>query len=559
MQKLIRLILFFIISGFSNNLLSAQNTILEQSLLTQQSFDSFTTFSVIGVQNWYSSSIYGAVCSGYQAGQNFENEDWLISPTMNLTQTDNVKLTFNHTRGSASVLNVGVAEGWYKVFATSDYTGDPITTQWVELAGFNQNVPVTWQFISSGELLIPDEVKSENSRIAFRYISSAGQSATWEIKNVKVTGEPQATSPNAGVFKITNWNTEWLGCTQFGPTDETLQINNVAAAMLAMNSDIYCIQEVSNSVANPSIATLVSILGSDQWGGSIVPNNTGDCNQRQGIIYKKSRVQLVSSEELSNGVSAQGNSYFYNWSSGRYPSIYNVNLLAGSTIVPVSLVNIHAKAEDGNAMSYTRRLGGSQALKTILDVATYNTKNLVVIGDFNDYLIGTTSSSCGCTDSPFKNFVDDQTNYSAISQTLSNGTGTIPIIEHIIISNELSGNYIFNSAVREVSVSANISNFYNTTSNHLPISANFQFSVLGNSEFLQTQDNLLLIYPNPVKEELQFDAKRIDENFPVAIYDLTGRQIRCEKANANAIMVSSLPSGIYILKAGNRCGKFVKE
>ncbi len=559
MQKLTRMLLLVILSGFSVNIVRAQTNILDQSLLTQQSFDLFSTFSVTGTQTWNHSSTYGAVCSGYVAGQNYENEDWLISPIMNLTQTDNVKLTFNHTRGSAAVFNTGVAEGWYKVYATADYSGDPTSTQWVELTPYNQNVLVAWQYISSGELLIPDEVKSENSRIAFRYKSVAGQSATWEIKNVKVTGEPQATNPNAGVFKITNWNTEWLGCTQFGPIDETLQINNIATAMLAMNSDIYCIQEVSNTVATPTIATLVSLLGSDVWGGSIAPTNSGDCNQRQGIIYKKARVQLVSSEELSNGVPAQGNSYYYNWSSGRYPSLYNVNLLAGSTLVPLSLVNIHAKAEDGNAMSYTRRLGGAQALKTVLDGATYNAKNLIVIGDFNDYLTGTTSTACNCIDSPYKNFIDDPTDYSGITQSLTNTLGNSPIIEHMIISNELFGSYVSNSANRESSVSSSISDYYNTTSNHLPVSATFQFSVLGNTQFSPSSTSSLIVHPNPVKDELQFDFAGADKNTTVTICDITGRQIQSEKASHNTINVAALPAGVYLLKVGNHAAKFVKE
>lgn len=559
MQKLTRMLLLVILSGFSVNLVTAQTNILDQSLLTQQSFDTFTTFSVTGAQTWNHSFTYGAVCSGYVGGQNYENEDWLVSPIMNLTQTDNVKLTFNHTRGSAAVFNVGVAEGWYKVYATADYTGDPSSTQWVELTGFNQNVPVAWQYIASGELIIPDEVKSENSRIAFRYNSIAGQSATWEIKNVKVTGEPQATNPNAGIFKITNWNTEWLGCGQFGPTDEPLQINNIAAAMLQMNSDIYCIQEVSNTVVTPTIATLVSLLGSDVWDGTIAPANSGDCNQRQGIIFKKSRVQLVSSEELSNGVPAQGNSYYYNWSSGRYPSLYNVNLLAGSTLVPMSLVNIHAKAEDGNAMSYTRRLGAAQALKTVLDGATYNAKNLIVIGDFNDYLTGTTSTACNCIDSPYKNFMDDQTDYNGITQSLTNTLGNSPIIEHMIISNELFGSYVSSSANRETSVASSITDYYYTTSNHLPVSATFQFSVLSNEQFSPSSSSSLIVHPNPVKDELQFELTSSEKNETVAIYDLTGRQIRSEKSNHNAINVAALPASVYLIKVGNRWAKFVKE
>ncbi len=559
MKNYISLIVLLVVFGFGGNPLAAQTTIFEQSLLTQNSFNTFSTYNITGTQSWSFSSFYGAVCSGYESGQSFENEDWFVSPTINLSQTDNVKLTFNHARGSAAVLNVGVEQGYYKVFVTADFTGEPMTTQWVEL-GFNQAVTGAWQYVASGELVIPNEAKSENSRIAFRYISMAGQSATWEIKNVKVTGEPEATNPNSGLFKITNWNTEWLGCTLFGPTDENLQISNVAAAMLTMNSDIYCIQEVSNSVLNPSMETLVSLLGSDQWAGQIVPATADDCSQKQGIIYKKSKVEFVSAAQLSNGNASQGNSYYYNWSSGRFPALYNVNLVVGNTLVPISLVNVHAKAEDGNAMSYTRRLGGFDALKTILDGQNYNTKNVVIIGDFNDYPIGTASGSCGCTDSPFKNFIDDQSNYNCITQNIIDvGWGGNRIIENIIISDELLGNYVSNSASQEESVSQSIDNYYYTTSDHLPVSATLQFSTLANQQYSYTPRSAWAIYPNPVKDQLKFDASGIKNGFVTQIYDLTGRQIRFEKIDSNTLNVADLPSGIYILKAGDRHGRFVKE
>lgn len=538
----------------------SQTTILDETLLTQTSFSAFTSVSVTGSQTWRFSSSYGAFCNGYASGLNFENEDWLVSPSMNLTQTNNVKLTFSHTRGSAPVVNVGVAEGWYKVFATADYTGDPATTQWIELEGFNQTLPAAWQYVSSGELVIPEAAKSASSRIAFRYISSSAQSATWEIKNVKVVGEPQGSNPNVGLFKITNWNTEWLGCTTFGPVDESLQINNVAAAMLSMNSDIYCIQEVSNTASYPSINTIVSLLGSDQWEGRIVPSGTDDCDQRQGIIYKKARVQFVSATQLSTGNAAQGNSYYYNWTSGRFPALYNINLISGSNAVPLTLVNIHGKAEDGTAMSYTRRLGASESLKTILDGANYNSKNLIVIGDFNDYLIGTTSTACGCSTSPYQNFMDDTVNYKGITSNIidvDTNFGTHPIIENILISDELFSNYV-PQALQETSIPSLIANYYNTTSNHLPVSAKFQFAALSNADY-QYASSVVNVYPNPAKEYLKFDTTGLPNNAMAEIYDLTGRLMRCAHVAENAMNVSDLPSGIYIVKVAGRFGKFAKE
>lgn len=556
MKKCIRLTLVVILSAFGVNQLAAQITILDQSLLTQASFNTFTPVSVIGTQSWYFSSTYGAICSGYAAAQNNENEDWLISPTMDLALTNNTKLTFSHTRGSTPFVNVGVAQGWYKVYATANYSGNPATTTWIELTSVNQAITVGWQFVSSGDVSIPEAAKSANSRIAFRYQSSASQSATWEIKNVKVTADAPV-NPNTSDFKITNWNTEWLGCTSFGPTDETLQLNNVASAMLAMDSDIYCIQEVANLSTNPSIPALVALMGSDVWEGKIVYPSAVDCDQRQGIIYKKARVQFVYSAQLSSGSPAQGNSYFYNWSGGRYPARYDVNLVSGSNLVPLTIVNIHAKAEDGDAASYTRRLGASEALKTLLTGSTYNTKNLVLIGDFNDYLVGTTSTACSCTDSPYKNFMDDTANYTATSQYLNDARWNRPLIENILLSNELSANYVLNSSAQEVAATQSISNFFNTTSDHLPVSARFQFSTLATPSY--SVPTSFAIYPNPVTDELSFDGTLLEEDAVLTVYDLMGRQMRFQKVKGHTVNVATLPAGVYILKVGNRFGRFVKN
>lgn len=533
------------------NFLQAQTTILDQTLLTQASFNTFTPVSVVGAQTWTFSSIYGAVCTGYLAGQTYENEDWLISSAMNLVDINNVKLTFSHTRGPSNVMNVGLAQGYFKVFATANYTGNPTTTTWIELTEVNHTVPSQWQYISSGDLIIPEAAKSANSRFAFRYQSNNVATATWEIKNVKVTGEIPV-NPNMATFKITNWNTEWLGCTTFGPTDETLQLNNVAAAMLSMNSDVFCLQEVTNTLTEETFTNLVTLLGNDQWEGKLVPATTNDCEQRQGIIYKKARVQFVSSSLLNNGNAAQGNSYSYNWSSGRFPALYKLNLVSGANLVPLSVINIHAKSEDGDAMSYTRRLGASEGLKAILDTPPYNTQNVVLIGDFNDYLIGTTSNTCSCTVSPYQNFMNDTNRYLGLTQYLNGYHWNHELIENIMISNELSTSYVTNSAAQEVSSIVGISNYFNTTSDHVPVSATFQFSTLDNSEFAL---NTLAIYPNPVQDELSLGT----ELGNLVIYDMTGRKMHFEKTSATTLNVSALPSGVYILKSDKRSARFVKK
>ncbi len=561
-KKILLTILCAIFTG--TLLLHAQQVeILNESLLTSESFNRFTVVNRTGFQVWNLSTSYGAMISGFSGGQSYDNEDWLLTPELNLSGMNNVKLSFDHARGNAGAMNVGIAEGWYKVYATANYTGDVTTTTWIEIGGVN-HTSQAWNYVSSGELEIPAAAKSAVTRIAFRYISRNMESATWEIKNMMVWAG--TSSPPIGqteTFKITTWNSEWLGCTQNGPTDEDLQIYNIADAIRKMNPDIIAIQEVTQSSAFQSVNTLLSLLG-DEWGGNIVPYSTSDCSQNQGIIYKKSRVQFVNSSLMSNGSFAQGGSYSYNWSNGRYPALYNVKLLSGNNAFPVSLINIHAKASSDD-VSYTRRKGGAEGLKTILDGSAYNTKNVIIIGDFNDYLVGSQSLS---TVSPYNNFITDANNYKGITKDITGYHYGTRIVDNMIISNELFGNYVSNSAHEETILPQSDYSFYYTTSDHIPVSASFNIptSSTGIKNIIYTDtENLLKIYPNPAKDQIIIESgDLIIENEAIRILDISGRQVATAKLlNDKTMNVSTLSEGIYFVAVETTKGivtqKFVKK
>jgi len=276
-------------------------------------------------------------------------------------------------------------------------------------------------------------------------------------------------------LKVTTLNTEWLSCPTNGPDDDGLQVNNIASVIKTMQPDIIVLQEVGTSSDYATIDTLLSKLG-EAWGGSINATYFDNCGQNLGIIYRKTKIQLVSSSVLSSGMSSQGNSYYYNWSSGRYPVSYNVNIVDGTTQIPLTVVNLHAKAMSDES-SYTRRKGASEGLKAMLDGTAYNTRRMVVIGDFNDYLTGSQCYTCG--DSPYKNFMDDTENYRGLTSGLMNPYYSNPVIDNILISDELFDNYVSNSAFLEVSATNTISGYRYTTSDHTPISALFAFEVEG--------------------------------------------------------------------------------
>ena len=162
------------------------DAILNETLLTQTSFAKFTAYSVVGDQVWTLSTSYGAMVTGYLTNTSYANEDWLISPTMDLSGKTSVNLTFDHARGPAGSITVGVTEGYYTVWVTNNYSsGAPSTATWTQLTGLTLGT-TAWGYVSSGVLSFPTANLKANARFALKYISVDGASATWEVKNVVV-------------------------------------------------------------------------------------------------------------------------------------------------------------------------------------------------------------------------------------------------------------------------------------------------------------------------------------------------------------------------------------
>ena len=166
--------------------MNADNTVLSETLLTQESFDKFTTISVKGDQQWTLSKSYGAIMNGYSVNMTHPNEDWLISPALDLAGKDNAILSFEHCFGPASAIPTTEAEkAQYTIWISNDFTGDVQSATWTQLNGMMYGTTV-WQYVSSGNIEIPTNYLTENCRIAWKYVCEDA-SAQWEIKNVLVT------------------------------------------------------------------------------------------------------------------------------------------------------------------------------------------------------------------------------------------------------------------------------------------------------------------------------------------------------------------------------------
>ena len=180
--------ILYIDNFYANNIrygYMAEENILSMSLLVEENFNQFTSISTIGSQDWHYNSKYGAYMSGYQNNVTNPNEDWLISPAMDLSKHSTVTLEFSHAFGpAASLPTTATQEAQYTCWVSNNFDGDVTNATWTQL-------PITygyyaWDFITT-TVNIPTENLKENCHIAWKYVCD-DESATWEINNIEVAG-----------------------------------------------------------------------------------------------------------------------------------------------------------------------------------------------------------------------------------------------------------------------------------------------------------------------------------------------------------------------------------
>jgi hypothetical protein len=159
--------------------------VIESEDFNELSFGNWTPVSVVGDQVWAIDEIHGvdgtpcAKMTGYD-GEPFENDDWLISPPMNLDEYSNETFEFFNALGyTGNPLEV-------KISTNYDGGGDPYSATWTDLdftmsSGF-------WEWTESGII----DISSYNSNavyVAFHFTCTNIETATWEIDNIVIKGE----------------------------------------------------------------------------------------------------------------------------------------------------------------------------------------------------------------------------------------------------------------------------------------------------------------------------------------------------------------------------------
>ena len=149
----------------------------------ESNWNDWTKISVTGAQEWRLDTQFGnpgscAVMSGFASGSNNVNEDWLISPEIDLSSVEGAKLTFQTaSRFSGNPLEIKIS---------TDYTtGNPNAATWTNLSATLDTNTAAYVWTNSGDIDISTFVGG-NVRIAFRYTSTSSASTTWEVDNILI-------------------------------------------------------------------------------------------------------------------------------------------------------------------------------------------------------------------------------------------------------------------------------------------------------------------------------------------------------------------------------------
>jgi hypothetical protein len=331
--------------------------------------------------------------------------------------------------------------------------------------------------------------------------------------------------PKTETFDIVSYNLEFFGSnvvgstgSEFGPIDDALQIENVAKVMNKLNADVYVVQEVSDEPSLDLLIQKISINGktfdksiSPAWSYSFAPADPLFPNQKLVVLYNTQTTKVnktrVMFSDLYDDIRAgkttlpnypSSSSSFF--ASGRLPYLVNVETNINGVKKEINLIDLHGRANSGTDISkYNMRKYDAEFLKDSLDVE-YPNANFMILGDYNDDV---DVSVITPNPSSYQKMVEDTDRYNALTLDISKAgaysyLGSGGFLDHIIISNELTSDYVPNS-VAVYDPRLDIANYVNTTSDHGPVIARFELK----------------------KKEQTIDFPAITVSEAITFYDLT--------------------------------------
>lgn len=197
-----------------------------QSVIFQEEFDgslgSWVTYNVTGPQEWTAGSFDNltfARINGFDNGP-IDNEDWLISPPIDISTTENEILTFE----TASNFDGPDLEVYY----ATNYDGSSNPNNdgnWTDITDDVTLSPGDFEFVSSGQIDLSG-ISTTTFRIAFRYLSSTqDQAKVWEVDNVVITATNTSSTTDLSKQRLISQPVVADGLLQFDLLNPAADVN----------------------------------------------------------------------------------------------------------------------------------------------------------------------------------------------------------------------------------------------------------------------------------------------------------------------------------------------
>ncbi|GAA4315504.1 hypothetical protein GCM10023183_36150 [Nibribacter koreensis] len=447
--------------------------------------------------------------------------------------------------------------------------------------GFKVATTATGTFAQSVEIAAAAAANGQTIYVAYapttKVVLQKGQLAITgtglDVKTITVEGSSYFKSET---FEVTTFNMEFFATDirdatgfEYGPTNDELQVANATRVMQTIKSDIFAVQEV---VDEPELAKVVAAMPgyaksvSPVYSFSIRQSSSTEPfpAQKLGFVYNTATVTPVGFRvmfekmyrETVAGSTTTGIDAGF-WSSGRLPYMGIFDVVVAGKTERVHVVNVHTKA--GSASSdYNDRLFDVKVLSDSLK-AYYGNVNLILLGDFNDDVSKSTRGASFVT--TFNPIVSDVQNYKTLTYELSQaGAVSHPttsggnFLDHIVISNELVGQYIDNSIVIE-DPRTYVSGYISNTSDHLPVTARFALTtILGVKDAVSRSFG---VYPNPTvgKIALQLPAKLANQaKLSMTLYTTRGEVVLKATGTEQSLsqevsrVLQKSAAGLYLIK-----------
>lgn len=384
-----------------------------------------------------------------------------------------------------------------------------------------------------------------------------------------------ARSQTNDTITVVNWNIEWFGSLQYGPSDKNLQEQNVLKALRYLKADLYGLCEVVDTVR---LKRVVDSLGPDyafvvsSFASSAPSMNSPNWSsaQKLAFVYRRSVFSNISARAMLNN----GSSAYYNFASGRLPYLFNANVNKGGKKRNIHFILLHAKSGSG-AADYVRRRDGAIELKDTIATG-YSNRPVIIIGDYNDELEG--SITYGYKVSPYDVFAGDsvRTNadyYNSITLPLERAglRSTITytnVIDHQVINKRMDSMYVpFSAQIRSDVINGVPDYLAHTTTDHYPVSSQYKL-IAGDTAAVilnpppppppVAQFNGFRVWPNPFDDVITYRSGKNLTEVVIVLYTISGQKIFQKQAGNiisqqfNEFMVPYLPAGLYVLKIISR-------